>query len=357
MTKAPSSLLRLLTVPAIAWGIYFLKHSFDWKPLLMLAVGALLVVVMDAVHHAEVLSRRIGEPFGALLLAVAVTMIEVSVIISFMLNGSTDSTFLARDTVFAAVMIILTGMTGLTLFIAGLKYREPEFSSHGVISVLTVLVAISVMALILPNYTEAQNGPFYSQNQLFFIATITLVLYGSFLFVQNFRHREDYVGQGRQDEAPVRPGKRETIISAILLPVALFAVVMLAESMAHDLEHFIESLGAPMALSGVIIALVVLLPEGISAVRAAANNQMQKSLNLSLGSALASISLTIPMISFFALVTGRPVAFGINTESSVIFLMALFVIILALSKGKTNILQGMVLLVLFVVYLFLTMVP
>lgn len=162
MTKAPSSLFRLLTVPAIAWGIYFLKHSFDWKPLLMLAVGALLVVVMDAVHHAEVLSRRIGEPFGALLLAVAVTMIEVSVIISFMLNGSTDSTFLARDTVFAAVMIILTGMTGLTLFIAGLKYREPEFSSHGVISVLTVLVAISVMALILPNYTEAQNGPFYS---------------------------------------------------------------------------------------------------------------------------------------------------------------------------------------------------
>jgi Ca2+:H+ antiporter len=346
-----------VVVPTAAWAVFLLKITLPWKLLLAPALAALFVVVMAAVHHAEVISRRIGEPFGALVLALAVTVIEVSIIISLMLTGHAETTFLARDTVFAAVMIILTGMTGLTVFIAGLRFREAEFSSHGVFSVLTILVAISVMALILPNYTEARKGPFYSDGQLFFVSVITLILYGSFLFVQNVRHRDDYVDANDHEAQAKRPGSRETRMSAALLPVSLAAVVALAESMAHDLEHFIESVGAPVALSGIIIACIVLLPEGISAVRVAARNQLQKSLNLSLGSALASISLTIPVISFFALATNRPVAFGIETEASVLFFLSLFVIILALAKGKTNILQGIVLLVLFAVYLFLTLFP
>ncbi len=351
------SVFKALAIPVLAWGAFFLKHSFHSGLLLPVAMVALVAAVMSAVHHAETISHRIGEPFGALVLAISVTIIEVSIILSFMLTGQGDSTFLARDTVFAAVMIILTGMTGLTLFIGGLKFREQEFLSNGVVSVLTVLVAISVIVLILPNYTQAMEGPFYSPSQLVFIAVVTLLLYGSFLFVQNFRHRADYVQPEDSAAQSSRPDRKQTLFSAVLLPVLLLGVVLLAESMAADLDHAIEAVGAPRALSGVVIACVVLLPEGISAVKAAANNQLQKSLILSLGSALASISLTIPAVSFFAVITGRPVAFGIDAESTVLFLLSLFVIVLSLSKGKTNILQGVVLLLLFVVYLFLTIVP
>ncbi|MCU0421022.1 MAG: ionic transporter y4hA [Cyclobacteriaceae bacterium] len=350
------SVLKALAIPLLAWAAFFLKHTFDSGLLLLVAVVALFAAVMNAVHHAEIISHRVGEPFGALVLAISVTVIEVSIILSFMLTGQAESTFLARDTVFAAVMIILTGMTGLTLFIGGLRFREQEFLSTGVTSALIVLVTISVMVLILPNYTQTREGPFYSTAQLVFVSVITLLLYGSFLFVQNVRHRADYVLPQEATDG-VRPSAQQTTLSALLLPVSLLAVVMLAESMAADLDHAIEAVGAPVALSGIVIACVVLLPEGISAVKAALNNQLQKSLILSLGSALASISLTIPAVSFFAVATGRQVAFGIDAESTVVFLLSLFVIVLSLSKGKTTILQGLVLLLLFAVYLFLTIVP
>jgi Ca2+:H+ antiporter len=349
--------LKQVAIPVFAWTIFAVRHTVNWPPLLILSVVALFMVVLSGVHHAEVIAKKIGEPYGSLVLALAITVIEVSIIISLMLTGSQEVSVLARDTVFAAVMIILTGMTGLTILIGGLKFREQEFSSQGTTSVLTVLVAISVLTMILPNFTQATPGPFYSNQQLTFVAVVTLTLYGSFLFVQNFRHRSHFVSAEELEEVVQKPDSKATLLSAVLLPVNLFAVVMLAESMAPNLEEFIHAIGAPVSLSGIIIACVVLLPEGISAVKAAAKNQMQRSLNLSLGSALASISLSIPVVSLFSIYSGLPLALGIETESMVLFLLSLFVIILSLSKGKTTILQGIVLLLLFFVYLFITINP
>ncbi len=355
LTREPS-IPKALLWPILAWLVFGIHHTLHATWDMPLAVVALIVMVLGAVHHAEVLAARVGEPFGALLLALSVTVIEVSIIVSLMLTSDGDASVLARDTVFAAIMIILTGMTGITLFIGGLRYREQEFSSQGVIEQLTVLVAISVLALVLPNYTSAVPGPYYSNSQLVFIAVITLALYASLLFVQNFRHKDHFVVD-QIGEPGMKPSGRSTALSGVLLPVHLGAVVMLAESMAPELNAFIAGIGAPVALSGIIIACVVLLPEGISAVRAAGANQLQRSLNLSLGSALASVSLTIPTVAVVALLTGMPLAMGINAPSTVLFLLSLIILILALSKGRTNILQGLVLMLLFTVYLFVTLFP
>jgi Ca2+:H+ antiporter len=351
-----ASLPRAFLWPVLAWMVFALYHSLHAIWVLPLAVAALVLMVLGAVHHAEVLAARVGEPFGALLLALSVTVIEVSIIVSLMLTIGEGASVLARNTVFAAIMIILTGMTGVTLLIGGLKFREQEFSTQGVTELLTVLVAISVLTLVLPNFTSAMPGPYYSNSQLVFVAVITLALYGSLLFVQNFRHKDHFVG-AQVGERTLRPTRRSTILSAVLLPVHLGAVVLLAESMAPDLDTFIDAIGAPVALSGIIIACVVLLPEGISAVRAAGANELQRSLNLSLGSALASVSLTIPVVALVALATGMPLAMGIDAPSTVLFLLSLLVLILSLSSGRTNVLQGLVLMLLFAVYLFVTLFP
>ncbi len=355
LTREPAIRSALLW-PALAWLVFALHHTLHALWDLPLAVAALVVMVLGAVHHAEVLAARVGEPFGALLLALSVTVIEVSIIISLMLTIGEGAEVLARNTVFASIMIILTGMTGVTLFIGGLKFREQEFSTQGVTAQLTVLVAISVLTLVLPDFTNGVPGPYYSDRELVFVAVITLALYGSLLFVQNFRHRDHFIGDNMA-EPLIKPSGRATALSAVLLPVHLGAVVLLAESMAPELDAFIDAIHAPVALSGIIIACVVLLPEGISAVRAARANQLQRSLNLSLGSALASVSLTIPVVVFVALSTGMPLAMGIDAPSMVIFLLSLFVLMLSLIKGRTNILQGLVLMLLFAVYLFITLFP
>ena len=337
--------------------VCYIRHYVQSGTVLILAITALFVSVLSAVHYAELIAHKVGEPYGSLVLALAITIIEVSIIISIMLTGSEEVTVLARDTVFAAVMIILTGMSGLTLLIGGIKFREQEFSTQGVNSILTVLVTISVLTLILPNFTLAVPGPYYSAKQLIFVSIVTLLLYGALLFVQNFRHRAHYITEGEIEEHLEKPGKAEVILSAILLPLNLIATVLLTESMAPDMDRFIEKIGAPISLSGILIACVILLPEGISAVKAASKNQIQRSLNLSLGSALASISLTIPVVSIFSIIANKPIALGIETESMILFLLSLFVIILSLSRGKTNILHGIVLLLLFAVYLFITINP
>jgi Ca2+:H+ antiporter len=355
--KIKSAIIRDISIPMAALVLFAVLHYNNGWLLMLVGVAALILAVLSAVHHAEVIADRVGEPFGALILALAITIIEASIIISLMLNGDETVSYLARDTVFAAVMIILTAMTGITLLIGGFKYREQNFSTHGIISTLTVLVAISVLTLILPNFTQSVAGPFYSNTQLIFVAVTTLILYGSFLFVQNFKHRNDFVATHEVADEKQKPGKKAAIFSGLLLPVNLLGVVLLAETMAPSLEKFIHSIGAPVSLSGIIIACVILLPEGIAAAKAASKNHIQKSLNLSLGSALASISLTIPVVAIYAIFADLPLALGIGNQSTIIFLLSLFVVILSLSKGRTNILQGIVLLLLFVVYLFITIFP
>lgn len=363
MAKGPSArsplnnFIRQILIPILAFAIIAFRGSLDSVAMTLAAVAFVFIAVLSAVHHADIVAARIGEPFGSLILALAITSIDVSIIIAIMLNGGEGVAELARDTAFAGVMIILTGMTGLTLFIGGRKYSEPEFNSPGVSSALTVLVAISILTLILPNYTTALPGPYYSDRQLIFVAIVSLALYGSFLYTQNFKHRAHYLPLDIVDENVTKPDFKTFMGSAIILPLSLIAVVLLSDSLAPDLDHLVQYLDAPVALSGFIIACVVLLPEGISAAKAANKNQMQRSLNLSLGSALATVGLSLPVVAIFAIYTGTPLALGLSSEAMVMFLVSLFVIILSLSKGKTTSLHGIVLLMLFAVYIFITIFP
>jgi Ca2+:H+ antiporter len=315
---------------------------------------------MAAVHHAEVIAHRVGEPFGTLVLAIAVTIIEVSLIVSLMLAGGSDTSTLARDTVFAAVMIILTGMIGLCLLVGGARYGEQVFGRYGVSSALVTLMAITVLTLILPNFTTSITGPYYSTSQLIFVAVVSLVLYGTFVLVQAVRHRDYFLPTSAEMDEEVHaepPTARAVLLSSVLLLLCLGIVVLLAKTLSPTIEKGVMNLGAPKSLVGIIVAFVILLPEGFAALRAARKNRLQTSLNLALGSALASIGLTIPAVAIVSFFTGFPVTLGIDSKSMVLLMLSLFTIMLSFGTGRTTILQGIVLLVLFAVYLFTTIVP
>src|SRR5271154_1605507 len=320
--------------------------------------ASLAASVFAAVHHADVVAHRVGEPYGTLILALAVTLIEVSLIVSLMIAGGPADASLARDTVFAAVMIILNGIVGLSLLVGSVMHREQRFSVDGVSALLMTLSAIVIMTLVFPNYTIALPGPYYSPSQLLFIAIVSLLIYGAFVFTQTIGHRHFFLDDvADEPQHAERPGNGTTAVSAVLLLACLAAVVLLAEKLAPDLEAWVGHLGAPQALAGVIVAAVVLLPEGLAAVRAAQANRLQTSLNLALGSAIASIGLTIPTVAFLSLYMHTQLTLGISAESTVLLILSLFVTAVALRTARTNILHGVVLLVIFAVYLFTTVVP
>ena len=320
---------------------------------------ALAASVFAAVHHAEVVAHRVGEPYGTLVLALAVTLIEVALIVSLMIAGGADAAALARDTIFAAVMIILNGIIGLSLLVGGLMHREQVFSLDGVSAALVALGAIAVLTLVFPNYTVTTPGPFYSSSQLILIAIVSLVIYGAFVFTQTVSHRSFFVSDAAAEPTHhgAVPSNAAAGTSAFLLMACLVAVVLLAKKLAPSLEAAVASVGAPNAVVGVIIAAIVLLPEGLAALRAARANHLQTSLNLALGSALASIGLTIPAVSALSLYLHTQLVLGIDTKSTVVLMLSLFVTSLALRTGRTIILYGIVLLVVFIVYLFTTVVP
>lgn len=322
---------------------------------------ALAGCVLAAVHHAEVIAHKVGEPFGSLVLALAVTVIEVALIVSLMITGGATTEALARDTIFAAVMIILNGIVGLCLLAGGLRHHEQSFGMQGVSSSLAVLAALSVLTLILPNYTTSVAGPYYSSAQLISVAVVSLVLYGTFVLVQTVRHRDYFLPAGElaadADTHAPEPSGRVTAASAALLLVALVAVVLLAKAIAPSLKVAVAAAGAPEALVGVVIAALVLLPEGLAALRAARANRLQSSLNLALGSALASISLTIPAVAIVTLVAGWNLVLGLDAKSTVLLALSLLVSTISLSTGRTTVLQGAVHLVIFVVYLVTTILP
>ena len=351
-------LLRAILIPVLTW-LAFTLHFYIHLPFFNLVlVVALLYGTLQAVHHAEIIAIKIGEPFGTMVLALAITSIEVSLIISMMMAGGPESSTLARDTVFAAVMIILNGMIGISILTGGIKFKEQTFVLQGVSATLTILVAISVLTLILPNFTTTVPGPFYSKKQLFFVSAMSLILYVTFVFVQNIKHKDYFLTDTDvRDEHQHKPTNSEAYLSLVLLLACLGAVVALAESLAAPLDELIDRFGAPHSLVGVVIACIVLLPEGLTAYKAAKQNQLQKSLNLSLGSALASIGMSIPIVAIFSIITGVQLTLGIDTQATVLFLLSLFVIILSLSTGKTTILQGTTLLIIFLVYLFIIIFP
>ncbi|WP_454873848.1 calcium:proton antiporter [Paraburkholderia xenovorans] len=348
-----------IAVPFVAWIVLGIAYAMPGHGLLLALVGvALCATVYTAVHHAEVVAHRVGEPFGTLVLAVAVTVIEVALIVSVMLTSGPEKAGLARDTVFAAVMIVCNGIVGLCLLVGGLRHREQDFQSRGASAALAVLASLSILTLVMPNYTTTSVGPVLSSSQLAFAGMSSLVLYGVFVFVQTVRHR-DYFLAATPDESvhAAPPTAGEALAAAGLLLVCLVAVVLLAKVLSPVVETAVRNAGAPAAVVGIVIAALVLLPEGLAAVRAARADRLQNSLNLALGSALASIGLTIPTVAGVFLYTGQPLVLGIDGKETVLLVLTLIVGTLTLSSGRTTILQGAVHLSLFAAYLFLSFAP
>jgi len=325
--------------------------------LCVLALGA---TVATAVHHAEVVAHKVGEPYGTLLLALAITVIEVALIVALMLSGGPSTTALARDTVFAAVMLILNGIIGLCLLVGASRHHEQRFRLHGVNAALTTLAAIAVLTLVLPNYTTSVSGPVYSDSQLVFVALVSVILYCAFVLVQTVRHRDYFLPTDAPHDPQAHatpPTTGETWFSGLWLLLSLAVVVLLAKALAPWVEALVTGSGAPKAVVGIIIAAVVLLPEGWAAFRAARANRLQTSLNLALGSALASIALTIPAVATISVLMQWPLTLGLDMKSTVLLLLSLFVTSLSLGTGRTTVLHGAVHLVLLAVYVFTTIVP
>lgn len=349
--------------PVLAWIAYFTAGDQSGALAFTILAVILIASVLAAVHHAEVVAHRVGEPLGTLILALAVTVIEVALIVSLMSSGGPKTAALARDTVFAAIMIILTFIIGICILVGGVKYREQFVTKHAATSALMTLTAILVLTLVLPNFTTSKPGPEYTQPQLVFIAIVSLILYSSFIMIQSVRHRDYFLPKDEdgnlsdEDTHAQPPTTTTTITSFVLLVVCLGAVVLLAKKLSPAIESGVESIGAPNSLVGVVIALVVLLPECLAAVRAARKNRLQTSMNLALGSALASIGLTIPSIAIFTMFSHTPVLLGIDTMSIILLILSIFTVLLSFITGKTNMLYGIVLLTIFAAYLFLTIFP
>lgn len=327
--------------------------------LLIVAFCTLIAAVFAAVYHAEVIAHRIGEPFGTLVLAVAVTVIEVSLILSVMIGAADGKPGLARDTVFAAVIIVCNGIVGLSLLVGGVRHREQGFQVQGANAALAVLAALTTLTLIVPNVTISAPGAAFSTAQLAFAGAISLVLYGAYVFVQTIRHRAYFlpveVG-GEASLAHTLPS-HNAWFSLILLIAALVAVVGLAQVMTPFLETAIDAVQVPKAVVGIIIASLVLMPEGMAALRAARANRLQTSLNLALGSALASIGLTIPTVAAAAIVLGKPLELGLGPKETILLALTLFTSVITLGTGRTTVLQGIVHLVIFAAFLFFAIVP
>jgi Ca2+:H+ antiporter len=353
---AGTPVLALLLLAAI-WGR-------SLPALVVALVGVVLVAaVLVAVHHAEVVALRVGEPLGSLVLAVAVTVIEVGLILSLMLSGGPGATSLARDTVFAAVMITGNGIIGLCLVVGALRHGVVRFNAEGSSGSMATVAALATLCLVFPTVTTTSPGPTFSGPQLAFAAVVSLVLYGVYVFVQTVRHRDYFLPVGPDDgdepeeahEPP--PATREALVSAVLLVISLVAVVGLAKSASPAIESGVRAAGAPLSVVGVAIALLVLLPETLAAVRAAARNRLQTSFNLAMGSALASIGLTIPAIAVAMIWLPGPLVLGLSPTEMILLALSVVVGTLTVVAGRATVLQGAVHLLIFASFLFIAVTP
>lgn len=316
---------------------------------------ALIATVLAAVHHAELLAARVGDPFGAILLALAVTVIEVGLIVSIML-GNKPAPTLVRDTILAVVMLMLHAIAGACIVAGALRHREQAFRIQGAHAHLIVLIPMVALTLIIPNYTVSSPGPFYTATQLVFVSVVCLALYGAFSFTQTVRHREHFIPPGPAPDG-VRPGARLAAAASVLLIVALIAVVLLAKSVTPVLQAAASAAGAPAASVGVAVAAIVLLPEALAALAAARANRLQTSINLALGSAIASIGLTIPAVAVVAVWTGVPLALGVSQQDSALLALSFLIALVTYGTGRASLLAGVVHLLLFATWLFLLFAP
>lgn len=323
-------------------------------------VVALVVAVVAAVHHAEVVAHRVGEPFGTLVLALAVTAIEVALIVSVMLAGGPDKATLARDTIYATVMIIANGVVGLCILMGALRHREQSFRIEGMGPAYAALVTLATLVLVMPAFTTSAAGASYSTAQLAFVGVSSLLLWCVFVFFQTVRHRDYFLPAADPDNEAVHataPSNTQAWASLGLLLVALVVVVGLAKSLSPGIEAGVREAGLPTAVIGIAIALLVLMPETVAAVRAAQANRLQTSFNLAVGSGLASIGLTIPMVVLVATWFDIPLVLGLEPKDIVLFALTVAVGTIGVGSGRTNMMQGAVQLLVFAAFLFLALVP
>jgi Ca2+:H+ antiporter len=348
-------------VPAVAAALLVMALVVPVGAVLGTACAvALIGTVFAAVHHAEVVAHRVGEPFGTLVLAVAITIIEVALMLSMMLAGGAETAALPRDTIFSAIMIICNGVVGLCLLLGSLRHHEQTFRNEGSNSGMATLVALSTLSLVLPSFTTTTAGPSYSTAQLAFAAAASLALWSTFVFVQTVRHRDYFLPAGNAADENVHaepPSNRQAWTSFGVLLVALVAVVGLAKALSPAIERAVAAVGAPKATLGIAIALLVLPPETTAALRAAYANRLQTSINLALGSALASIGLTIPAVALASVLLERELLLGLGGKELVLLVLTYLVAAFTLATGRTNVMLGAVHVVIFAAFLFLALVP
>jgi Ca2+:H+ antiporter len=363
MAESPSKSLTAshavspLSLVALALVVAFGVNSTLWT---IFAIAILGLSVVTAVHHAEAIAAKVGPSLGALVLALAVTVIEVGLIVSMMTNDTPDSAVVARDTVFAAVIVVTNGILGVCMLISGLRYREVEFHAGGTSSLLAALAVLSGLTLVLPNFTTSTAGPTYTSFQLVFASAASLTIYGCLLFAQTKTHK-DYFEPAAVNGAPV--GGHGSLVPArpwlslLCLLMSLGAVIGFAKTLSPAIEAGVAALGAPRVMVGIVIALLVLAPETLAAATAARHNQLQTSVNLALGSGAASIALTIPVVSGFVIFTNRPLTLGLEPKNIAFLVLTFLTSSLTLARGTTTALQGMIHIVLLCSFLALSFVP
>ncbi len=355
--------LRMLGIPALAIAVLLLGLELHPKHGILFAIPVVVLVlaVLEAVSHAELVSYRVGEPLGALVLAVCVTIIEASLIIMLMLTHHSEVSSVARDTVFAAFMIVVNGVVGVCIFVNVRRTSIVRFQKAGASALLATVLCLGSLSLVLPAFTHGSPGAIASRPELVFAGVTSLVLYLVFVFVQTIRHKDQFeptalpedTENDTVDVLTHRPTRRQAIRALVLLGICLVAVVGLAEELSSPLEREIHTLGLPEAVVGLVIALLVLLPESVTAVRAARRDEMQTSLNLSLGSAVASIGLTIPVVAFASLLMHQQLALGLSPQDLVLFVMTAILASITLTSGEATVLQGAIHVVVFLAFAFL----
>jgi Ca2+:H+ antiporter len=327
----------------VVWFVFLLAWLFT----------AMLLSAFAVVRHAEVLATRLGEPLGTLILTLAVTGMEVMMIAAVMYTGKGNAAF-ARDAMFAVVMIVMNGMIGLALVLGGLRHHEQNYNLQGANAFLAVIVPLAVLCLVLPNFTVSSPGPTFSGLQAAFVVIMSLALYGIFLAIQNLRHRDYFIAPGATGEGEAHvEGFRSIPFHGVLLIAHLLPVVLLAKQLAVPINFGIQVLQAPSALGGLLVAALVLCPESVGAIRAARANELQRSVNILLGSVLATISLTIPAVLVIGLATGREIVLGLGAVDMILLVLTLGVSTLTFASARTNVLLGAVHLLLFLAYLML----
>jgi Ca2+:H+ antiporter len=356
----------MTTVLFIVFGADWLSNLSNLLQTSVIFIWLFAVIfwlAFSVVRHADSLAVKLGEPYGTIILTLSVIGIEATMIASVMLNGENNPT-LARDTMFSVIMIVLTGMLGLTLILGGIRHREQEYNLSGALSYLGVLIPLAVLTLIVPRFTESAPGGSVSPLMGYFLLFMSAGLYMVFLFLQTSRH-SGFFKQPDTDESQTDKSQaiddhghsnlvlRSTGFHAVFLALSMLPIVLLSKNMAKLVDFGIDTLGAPQALGGFLIAILILSPEAMSAIKAALDNQLQRTINIALGSATSTIGMTVPVILAISFITGRTLELGLESLDIVMLSLTLLLSVLSFGTGRTNVLQGVVHLILFASYVVL----